>query len=133
MITIQFHTAEEWATIAEQVHTAVFGTERKASRDRIDFVMLAKLDHKPFGYITAKEHDSETVYWQFGGVLNKSFHVLRAYKMAIEEMKKKYKRISTCIQNTNISMLKMALFMDFRIQGVKVNGESVLVQLVKEL
>lgn len=135
MINIKRFSKENWALISKEAHAAVFGTVRDSAIERIDFVLVATMDKSPIGYITAREHDSETVYWQFGGVLmvHRGVSTLKAYMMAIEEMRRSYKRITTCILNTNFTMLKMAMKVGFIINGVKVINGNTLVELVKEL
>lgn len=123
----------DWKSVSKNTHAAVFGTVRDPDVDRIDFSLIVSINEVPLGYITGKELDSETVYWQFGGTLRKDFRTIRAYQMCIDEMKKYYKRITTCILNTNQTMLKMAMHVGFLINGVRYHDGKVLVELVKEL
>lgn len=113
---------ENWKELAEHAHSACFDTFRPKEKDRIDYTLLAlDDDEKPLGYITVKEFDADTVYWQFGGAFihlppSQRFSV---YTDAIEWTRKHYKRVLTRIENTNIVMLKFALKAGFLVQGVK--------------
>ncbi len=60
--------SKTWALHSEDAHKIAFGKVKPASWDRIDFALLAVDDSEmPMGYITCREHDHETIYWQFGG------------------------------------------------------------------
>ena len=104
-----------------QSYLSVFGLLRPLKLERCDFVLISEVDHKINGFVTCHEMDSESVYWQFGGIhkdIQKSVLVSNIYVEAIEWCKKKYKRITTRIENTNLPMLRLAMKFGFIIQGV---------------
>ncbi len=128
--------SKTWALHSEDAHKIAFGKVKPASWDRIDFALLAVDDSEmPMGYITCREHDHETIYWQFGGAFPGTKGTCKTwliYNLAAEYCSNHYKRITTVIENTNISMLKMAMKLGFIIVGVRGVQGSVLLELVKE-
>lgn len=125
----------EWEILSENAHAAAFNKHKPASWDRIDFALLFLGNDVPLGYVTCREHDAETLYFQFGG----SFPAARStslsfkgYKMAIEWTSTRYKRITTVIENGNVVMLKMAMKVGFRIVGTRTFSGQVLLELLLE-
>lgn len=127
---------QEWEMMSENAHRAVFGEIKPKHFDRIDYVLLAVEDGKPVGYVTVRETDHETVYWQFGGAFEwarNSIVTVRAYDVFLDEQKKLgTKRIHTRIENKNYPMLKLALSREWVIMGCGVFRGTVLIDLVKE-
>lgn len=134
-ILLQKLNAEEWKVFSEDAHRACFSEVRSASIERIDFALLA---HDPtsrgvLGYVTVRELDSESVYWQYGGAfenIEKGVLVYRIYKEFIEFTGKHYKRVTTLVENTNLAYLKLAMKFGFRIIGVRVFKGTILVELL---
>lgn len=113
-------TPKEWDEIAIQAHTTVFGEERDNSLNRHTYVVGVFVDRVLGGYFTCIEMDSETIYIQYGGVFpnfEKTLHVLPGYKAMLTVLKERYLRAWTRIENTNLSMLKMALHFGFLVVG----------------
>ena len=113
--------AEQWYQLSENAHKVVFGVNREAELERIDFALLILVDDELGGYFTCKEFDAETLYIQYGGVFPNfkgTIHTLPGYRAMIEWVKKCYPRSWTKIENTNAAMLKMALQVGFRPTGV---------------
>lgn len=133
---VEKYSAIEWTTMGEYAHRYCFNENRPAEMNRIDYALLAVEDGVPLAYLTARELDNESVYWQYGGALKsseKSVKVLKAYQMFIETMKKGgMKRISTLIQNNNLPMLKMAMHCGFRIIGVRLFKNEIFCELLNE-
>lgn len=126
---------DEWKLLSESAHLAVFDETRSADLDRITFALIAKKDNVPAAYVTVRETDAETVYWQFGG----SFHgtrgttrTMQAYLSFIQWTKERYKRITTLVENTNISYLRLAMACGFLITGIKNFKNNILVELTLE-
>lgn len=130
-------SAEDWSKYSEDAHRAVFGTIKPAYFDRISYALLAISDtDEPVSYITVREHDHETVYYQFSGVFpkfRKTLTPVKAYTAFLEYQKCHSKRVTTYIENTNFAMLKMALFLKFVVIGTRTFGGSIFLDLVKEL
>lgn len=121
--------------MSKNAHLISFGEKREPSIERIDFALLAVSEHKALGYITCREADAETVYWQFGGPFpgTKGSSVsFRCYQAAVEWCKLRYDRVYTFIENSNKAMLKMALEVGFLIVGVRVFKGQILVELLLE-
>lgn len=125
----------EWEALSESAHKAVFNEVKPASFDRIDFALVCHTDSMPMGYVTCREYDHETVYWQFGGsfpgtkgtVLSWGCYVaLTAWCLD------RYKRITTLIENTNTVMIKFAMKRGFRIIGIRNFGGSILLEHLLE-
>jgi hypothetical protein len=136
MIQIERIDASEWNVLAEDAHLVVFQENRPAFMNRIDYVLIASSNLEMIGYITVRELDSASVYWQFGGVLPKyrsTATVLKAYQKAIEETKVAYENIFTYIRNDNIRMLKLAMSQGFKIIGTKTFDGVIYVEHLLEL
>ena len=87
--------------MSEAAHKVAFGTIKPASWDRIDFALLAMCNEDMIGYVTARELDPFTVYWQFGGGLPpgvKSVRILKGYLSMLEWVGKRYKAMVTYLQ-----------------------------------
>ena len=133
---VEKYSAIEWSTMGEWAHRYCFNEIRPSQMNRIDYALLAVKDGVPQAYLTARELDSESVYWQYGGALKsseKSVNVLKAYQSFIETTKQSgMKRITTLIQNTNLPMLKMAMHCGFRIIGVRLFNNEIFCELLNE-
>ena len=114
----------QWKVLAKDAHLIVFNEGRPAGKDRIDYALVAESDSVGiFGYVTARELDEDTVYWQFGGAFpnsKKSKLAVDGYRAFIQwTLEHDYKRICTYIENENTTMLKLAMFHGFRVIGVR--------------
>ncbi len=128
-------TPEEWAVLSEDAHRAVFNEVKPSAFDRIDFALVCHSEGLPRGYVTCREFDHETLYWQFGG----SFPGTRGTVISWEVYRaltiwalQRYKRITTLIENTNEVMMKMAMKRGFRIVGLRNYGGSILLEHLLE-
>ena len=136
MIRIEVYDQKAWATFSENAHKIAFGEIKPADMDRIDFALMAVRDTTPLGYITCREFDKDTLYWQFGGAFpgTKATSLSwKVYQSLVEWCRPRYKRITTLIENTNLVMLKMAMKVGFRVCGVRFYNGSILVEHVLEL
>lgn len=125
---------EKWS---EQAHLVAFGKNKPRDWDRIDYAMLIvdKALSLPAAYITCREMDHETVYWQFGGAMPETAGgpgVVRALECALEWAKCIYKRVTFLVQNDNYGMLKLAMKKEFQIVGLRTFKENVLLEHMKE-
>lgn len=121
---------------SEDAHKIVFGKLKPKTFDRIDYALLV-IDEgtdSPIAYVTVRETDHQTVYWQFGGGLwgQKSIKMARCYDEMLKYQGTKSKRMWTRIENENYAMLKLALSRKLKICGVFTMNGSTLVELVKE-
>lgn len=136
MIEVKKLEADVWvAAFSEYAHQGVFGELKPRNLDRIDYALLAIKDESPLGYMTCREMDANTVYWQYGGMFEpfrKSILCMRVYEGFRDFHMKSYKRCLTYIENINISMLKMAWKIGFRIIGVRNYQGSILLEHLLE-
>ncbi len=126
---------KDWEQLSEKAHLAAFNTHKPKELDRIDFALIVQNEKDIMGYLTCREHDAETIYWQFGGALpgtRDSSLTFAGYKAFVEYCRKKYKRITTLIENNNYVMLKMAMKVGFQIVGVRMFNGNVLLEHLLE-
>lgn len=125
-------TQEEWTPLSEQAHLCVFGQTKSVKDERIDFVLLMVSDEgAPLGYGTFRETSGETVHWQYGGVFEKyrgTPETFRGYRMMVDLIRTRYKRMTTYIANDNTVMLKFAMKIGYRIIGVRYLHGKLLVE-----
>lgn len=121
----------EWQGFSENAHLIAFGKKKSVDQERIDYALVATSDGgELIGYVTVKEMDAETVYWQFGGAFPPGRGSPRAwtgYKALLDWTASRYKRMTTLIENTNVPMLKLAMHAGLRVIGVRnYKGEVLL-------
>jgi RimJ/RimL family protein N-acetyltransferase len=134
-VIVHCYSREDWKAVSEAAHLVCFGERKEVSMDRIDFALVVGENDAPSGYVTCREHDAETLYWQFGGAFpgtRSTSLSWKGYQALVDWCKTRYKRITTLIENTNIVMLKMAMKVGFRIQGVRVFKGQILVEHLLE-
>lgn len=133
MIEVQRASKEQWLEMAEVCHQACFNERYPVEWNRVDFALVGIDNEKRMmvGYVTCREHDHETIYWQYGGSFPEfrgSTLVVTGYKLFIEWCREHYKRITTLIENTNAPMLKMAAHCGFIIVGIRNYKGKVLLE-----
>lgn len=132
MIKVEILTPDEWQLLAHDAHLTVFSESRDHSGDNISYALLAKEGEELTGYLTAREVDRETVYWQFGGAFpgtRGTTRTVRTYEALVNWTRERYKRIVTFVLNTNIAYLRLAMASGFLISGIKYYEKTVLVEL----
>jgi len=115
---------DDWMLLSEKAHLIVFNEAKMASTDRIDFALVTENSKGDLmNYVTCRELDSESLYWQYGGSFpgtKGSILSLRAVQALLEYCKAaEYKRVGFFVENTNLAMLKMAMKCGFLITGVR--------------
>lgn len=129
-IEIERIEKDDWKKLSEKAHLIVFSEHKPADLDRIDFALVAKVGTKLLGYVTCREMDGKSIYWQHGGAFpgtRNSSVSLACYLRLVWWTKQHYDRVSTYIENTNVVYLKMAMKVGFRIVGIKTfNGHIYL-------
>lgn len=137
MIHVDFINKHEWSPLSEKAHLIAFNKSKPSDWDRIDYALVVANGETPMGYVTCREVDAKTVYWQFGGAFpgtKGTPMTWQGYQAFVEWCKLRgYDRITTLIENENVAMLKMAMKVGFRIQGIRYAQGSVLLEHVKEL
>lgn len=126
----------DWEVFSENAHLIVFEKKRPGHLDRIDYALVVTDDKDTLlGYLTAKELDAESVYWQYGGAFptaKGNVHAARGYGAFVEWARGRYKRVSTLVENTNVRYLKLAMAHGFRVNGVKIMKSKILVEMLLE-
>lgn len=87
--------------------------------ESVDYAVLIKDEDDILGFSTCRALDKSHIYMQYGGSLQKSFKNLSSYLLLVNTLKKEYSTITTYIENTNTSMLKIAMKAGFRIIGLR--------------
>lgn len=123
---------EEWAELSAKAHLIVFNEHRDPKSERIDFALLADEQDIAKSYVTCRELDSESLYWQYGGSFpgtKGTVSSLKAFTGFVNWAKEHgYKRILFYVQNTNKAMLKLAMKCGFLICGVRNFQQNILVE-----
>ncbi len=132
---------QKWEkSYAANARRACFSELLPPGYDRIDFALI--VSHQDVtgqlfaqGYITCREFDAESVYLKHGGAFppaEKKPGALAAYRTALAFLQAKYKRITTLVENTNRSYLKMAIHEGFVPIGIRYFKGAILVELFLE-
>lgn len=120
----------------QYMYIDAFSHSKSSDLEKCDFVLLCK-DYKNevVGFVTCHEMDSETLYWQFGGASKKvknTINVSSHYVSFINWSLERYQRVTTRIENTNTSMLRIALKCGFLIYGVWNFKNKIYLELCNE-
>lgn len=128
------YEADEWEKYAEACHGLVFNEHRPASMDRISYALIAGDDRSPVGYVTCRELDSESVYWQYGGVVEDRRGVAgyKSINLIHDYAKELYKRVTTYVENDNIGYLHILMKLGFRVIGIRTFKCKIYLELYKE-
>lgn len=134
---ISLISKEEWKVVSQNVHSAVHGTIRSPEVDRVSYVIVAYDGDEPFGYIAVQERSSKVAYFQWGGVFpcdRGTVKTYNAYKLATDFAKKMYECIETKVENSNISMLRLAMKAGFLVTGITTDkAGKVFLELTMEV
>lgn len=124
----------QWSEYAEAAHAIAFNEIRPVYVNRLDFAFLVVDEDKPLAFTTFREHDSETIYFQFGGAFPTaigSTTSFKCYSLVVDKIKSLgYKSATTLVKNTNIVMLKFAFKVGFKIIGVKCVNNEIFCELL---
>lgn len=136
MITVERVSPQNWSMISEHAHLVCFGTHKPKEWDRIDYALVARDENKNLlGYVTVRELDAQTAYWQFGGAFSgakDTIKAFRVYESFVSWASERYTRVSTYIENTNTVMMKMAMKVGYRIVGLRTFENSILLEHLLE-
>lgn len=133
MIEVSKLSSEEWKSYSEDAHKIAFKEIRPASWDRIDYALLGTELGILYGYLTARELDAKSVYWQYGGAFPpsmKSPKAVKGYGAFIQYARERYDRITTLVENENITYLKLAFAFGFRVIGVRCFENKIYCELL---
>ena len=125
-------TPEQWKPHAELAHQIVFGKQKPAHWDRLDYVLVTENDEGvPLCYVTCQERDSESLYWQYGGSFPGAKGTIITWgslQVFIGYTQERYKRLAMLIENTNTPMLRLAMKAGLRIVGIRSFKEHILLE-----
>lgn len=131
-MTIEVVNSDDWKKLSENAHVAVFDKRKPSGIERIDYALLfVDSGNVPAAYITCKELDSESLYWQYGGVFQAFRHSITAFRIleqATEWSRERYKNVGFRVENDNLSMLKCAMKVGYRIIGVRIFEGTILLE-----
>ena len=132
-VTVLYISPEEWVKYAEDSHAAVFKEFRPSSMDRISYALAATDESRVIGYVTCRETDSESLYWQHGGAVDTRYGVA-AYRgfEAFLDNAKPYKRVTTLVRNDNIRYLHLLMKFGFRVIGLRCVKNEIFLELTIE-
>lgn len=135
-MNVQVIQKDDWKELSEKAHLIVFNEAKDSSIDRIDFALATESpDGVLLNYVTCRELDKESLYWQYGGSFPSAKGTVlsyRAVKALLDYCKMHYKRVSFYVENTNSAMLKMAMKCGFLITGVRNYKGSILLEHLLE-
>lgn len=123
--------------MAESAHFVTFGETGRKGIERCDFAYLVIEEdtNEVAGYVSCIEMDGETVYWQYGGAMpdkRNTYRTMYGYRLMISRALEEFERVTTRIENTNITMLKMAMAMGFLIVGTWNFKNKIYLELLLE-
>ena len=129
---------EEWYQLGPKAHAICFGADNHSPfKDRFDYAILAVYNETPIAFLTARETSADGIYMQYCGVfppIEKSPKVLACLLKFIEWAHiSGYSHINGLVENTNKSMLKLCIALDFIVVGTRTHGQSVLLDLYFDL
>jgi len=129
---------EKWAVLAENAHLIVFNEARKPEAERIDFALLVESEHGiPMQYVTVRELDQESLYFQYGGSFPGTKHTMQSFRCMEKILEwckfMNYRRVNFLVENVNQAMLKLAMRCGFIITGIKTFSGHILLEHSREL
>jgi RimJ/RimL family protein N-acetyltransferase len=132
-IEVLYIEPEEWVKYAEDSHAAVFKEYRPSSMDRISYALAVSDESGVIGYVTCRETDAESIYWQYGGVVETRYGVaaFRGFEALVENAKI-YKRITTLVSNNNVGYLHLLMKIGFRVIGLRCFKNEIFLELTLE-
>lgn len=133
-VELERYTPEQWYACSKEAHLAIFRELREPWIDRINYALLARIGPTPVGYVTVKETDRESAYWQYGGALDeyKGITAVRAFQAILTDARGRYHRLTTYVKNDNVNYLHMAMRFGFRVIGIRVFKGEIFLELYQE-
>lgn len=131
-IEVLKYSADEWYSYSESAHKLVFKEQRDPWMDRISYALLATKGDDVVGYVTCRELDAKTVYWQFGGCLDKfkGIYAVRGFKAFLDYCSDRYHHISTLVKNDNVNYLHLLMKMGFRAIGIRMFDNEIFIEML---
>jgi hypothetical protein len=128
------YTPEQWYACSAEAHYTVFQRIRPPWVERISFALVATYRDEVIGYVTARETDAESVYWQFGGSMDRSNAVrtVRGFQAILSDTRNRYKRVTTYVKNDNCGYMNLLMKHGFRAIGMRVFKEEIFLEFYQE-
>lgn len=128
---------EDWKELSKRAHLIVFNEDKDPLKDRIDFALTVEEAESSLllAYVTCRETDSDTLYWQYGGSFPGTKGTILSYRAVqalLRYCQERYKRVFFYVENKNSAMLKMALKCGFLITGIRNYKNTILVEHLLE-
>jgi len=116
-------TPLEWKELSPTLHKQVFQHTIHPEWERIDYALICvDEDNAVQGYLTAREQDENTVFWQWGGVMPLARGTAgsgRGLQKLLAWASERYTRMKTYVENDNTPMLRLYLMLGAKIVGIK--------------
>lgn len=135
MISTQFLTKEEWKGFSKMAHEISFQELWDPEMERIDYAMLLVNEKEPVAFATLKEFKKDQVYIQYGGAFPSSKGTIVSYKAfarMVDDLLKKYNKITTLVENNNWGMLKYYWSARFKVTGIRFFKEHTFLEFTFE-
>lgn len=128
---------EDWKELSKRAHLIVFNEDKDPLKDRLDFALVTEVEESSLllNYVTCREADAETLYWQYGGSFPGTKGTILSYRAVqalLRYCQERYKRVFFYVENKNSAMLKMALKCGFLITGIRNYKNTILVEHLLE-
>ena len=125
---------DEWKEVSEAAHFNIFGVNRSADHQRIDFCLLLQNTERNdfFGYITCREFDSKTLYWSYGGMFDQykgTTFTFSAIWTMLNWCRERYDRVTTLVEQSNVKMQRIHLKLGAVISGVRTFDNEIIIEL----
>jgi len=133
-VQIKVLSPEEWYRYAEEAHKLVFNHHRDPWIDRINFAWVTYDEVGAIGFVTCREFDCHTLYWQHGGALQERRGVaaIKSFEAILNKARDKYRRVTTLVENDNVNYLHLIMKYGFRVIGLRVFEGKILLELTME-
>lgn len=123
---------QEWDKYSESAHLICFSERLDAQFNDYTFCLTVEAeDGTPLMYSTILDLHDGDCYMKHGGAFPSSKGTPLSYKCYLKIMdylKSNYKRISTLIENENTPMLKFAMSVGFKITGLRIIDNKILLE-----
>jgi RimJ/RimL family protein N-acetyltransferase len=124
-------TPKEWEEHKDSYYSKVFGKLR-GGQERIDYCLIVFCKGEIGGFLTCKELDVQTVYIQYGGVvpeLRGTVYSASGVAAVTRHLSERYRFVRLRVDNSNASMLRVALKLGFLIEGLIHFNKNILLEL----
>jgi hypothetical protein len=137
MIEVKKLNPEEWSEFSKLAHAIVFEENRPAEMNRISFCYVTEEDSLPLCFVTVRELDNESLYFQYGGAFPSSIGTPKTKESLSKTLEQAssegFKRVSWLVKNTNVAMQKLSFNVGFIPTGIRNFEGEIYVEYHKKL